>query len=640
MQIDRLVTKLLRRQLSWLMYRKLVCLLKTRVPIATLAFAVFAVLVMVISIFGVGIFFTPDPARCAENAFPHSPDGIPGSVQIKFLESGLTSGTSWSVTLTYSSTHSTLSSTASDIIFNAVKDTQYSYSVSTVFGTIPSPSSGSLNSGSGVTVDVAYSPAYEVTFAQNSSSALPTGTQWTARLGSSSYSATGTSISVGVSDGTFSYSVGRLSQYSPIPASGSAIVSGTSVQIEVYFINNTTTISSIKKLVNYFDPNWNYSSIDLAGFTYTADNVAGYYNDSACGALVLNNTTYSFTFWQTDLNSTTTSTGNSTINLTNSTYVARNGSNHDESWTNTTTLNDTYRQFANLITQTSTKSSGSDYANRTLDMQYYNSDANPTNATSYDNSTTAEFSNATYLTLSNGDENATFNASSNNRTASGFVLLGDPNQTLVAINGNITGYMMNGSSREYFTAVIKNGNGTISLNSDPINFTLDPVYTKKYYWWGFAEMVSSVGYAPYAISSIGSLITFLSTMVASFGLAYLAYMAVVSLASSIAFPVLLAVAGWYLYDMGNYQNSNGNIGLYIEGGFTFSWFAGINWLYMETGFYSDQYKMWNGQEYHVPGGVFEYFPFYNIYEGILAEWFESPHLSIWPPGDSGWHAWP
>ena len=615
---------------------------KKGVPIAIVTFAIFAALLMLLSVPGVAVLPLPGRRRSVESASPHSPNVIPGAVYVNFAETGLTSGTTWSVTMTPSGGFpSTKSSTTWEIQFDAAENTKYTYSVSTVFGTTPSPSSGTLNIGTqGETVDATYSPAYEVTFAQNSSSALPTGTQWTARLGSSSYSATGTSISVGVSDGTFSYSVGRLSQYSPIPASGSAIVSGNSMQIEVYFINNTTTISSIKKLVNYFDPNWNYSSIDLAGFTYTADNVSGYYNDSACGALVLNNTTYSFTFWQTDLNSTTTSTGNSTINLTNSTYVARNGSNYDESWTNTTTLNDTYRQFANLITQTSTKSSGSDYANRTLEMQYYNSDANPTNATSYDNSTISEFSNATYLTLSNGDENVTFNASSNNRTASGFVLLGDPNQTLVAINGNITGYMMNGSSREYFTAVIKNGNGTISLDSDPINFTLDPVYTKKYYWWGFAEMVSSVGYVPYAISSIGSLITFLSTMVASFGLAYLAYMAVVGLASSIAFPVLLAVAGWYLYDMGNYQNSNGNIGLYIEGGFTFSWFAGINWLYMETGFYSDQYKMWNGQEYYVPGGAFEYFPFYNIYEGILAEWFESPHLSIWPPGDSGWHAWP
>ena len=210
---------------------------KEHVPIAIVTFAIFAALLMLLSVPGVAVLPLPGRRRSVESASPHSPNVIPGAVYVNFAETGLTSGTSWSVTMTPSGGFpSTKSSTTWEIQFDAAENTKYTYSVSTVFGTTPSPSSGTLNIGTqGETVDVTYTPAYTVTFSENSTYQLPSGTQWSAKLGSSTYSTTGTSISVGVSDGTYSYTVGSHIDFTQTPSSGNVTVNGTSETINVNF---------------------------------------------------------------------------------------------------------------------------------------------------------------------------------------------------------------------------------------------------------------------------------------------------------------------------------------------------------------------------------------------------------------------
>ena len=403
---------------------------KESVPLAAVIFAVFAAVVMLVSVFGVGIFLTPRSVGSSENAFPHSPNRIPGSVQVKFIESGLTSGTSWSVTLTHSGTHSTLSSTSSDIIFNAAQSTQYSYSVSTVFGTTPSPSSGSLDSGYGVTVDVTYNPAYTVEFAENTSAEVPSGTQWSAKIGSSTYITTGMTIKVGVSDGTLTYTIDKLSQFSPIPASGSLTINGNSVVLEIYFINNSTALGSIKKLVNYFNPNWNYSSIDLTGFTSLVDNATGYINDSADGQIVLNNTTYSFTFLQSEINTSAESNDFSTIDLVNSTVSYFNTTNYNERWSNTSTLNETYTGSSENINQSLTRLRSADYANTSVEVQQYKSNSSPTTSTLYTNSTEVYSLYSNVTNVATGEENVSLHTLDPNYTSTGYYLFSDPNNSV------------------------------------------------------------------------------------------------------------------------------------------------------------------------------------------------------------------
>ncbi len=115
---------------------------------------------------------------------------------------------------------------------------------------MPSPSSGTLNIGTqGEVVQVTYSPAYTVTFSENAYAELPSGTQWSAKLGSSStYSTTGTGISVGVSDGTFSYTINGHKNYTQTPSSGSVTINGGSKTIQVSFtadaVFNETSLPS------------------------------------------------------------------------------------------------------------------------------------------------------------------------------------------------------------------------------------------------------------------------------------------------------------------------------------------------------------------------------------------------------------
>ena len=525
---------------------------------------------------------------------------------------------------------STKSSSSSEILFYAAENTKYSYTVSTVFGTVPSPSSGTLNIGTqGWTVDVTYSPAYKVTFAQNSSSALPTETEWTAKLGSSSYSTTGTSIAVGVSDGTFSYSIGRLSQYSPIPASGSVMVNGNSMQIEVYFINNTTTISSIKKLVNYFDPNWNYSSINLASFTYTANNVTHYYNDSAKGTAVLNNTGYSFTFMQAELNSTRISRMYSTVDMVNTTRVSQNSTSSDQTWTNTTTLNGTYNSVSDCISQSLAESKGNDYANKSLEIQYYNSSDSPSTATSYYNSSKEYISNTTRTTLGAGDANLNINVSTPTAAIGGNFTVQDPNGSINLSNVTLSGYVMNGSSRMGYSLFVENGEGILYLNGDPTNFTIDPQSFSESSWWGWAWLY--VGYF-YYFQPIPSWEIWILSLITGFTVTA----AVAALTDGLGFLMVTSssfIAGTLTSEITQadgvyfnaHENSNGYWIEYASAAASLTWWGDVG-LYGEVGMYSNQHYS-NGQWQGTP---WEYYPMINLYSLNAAIWLESPHQSIWP----------
>ncbi len=149
------------------------------------------------------------------------------AAQVKFTESGLPSGTSWSVTFNGVSS----SSTTSTITFNEVTGKSYSYSIGTVYGYFSSPSSGSITVGTGgYTEGINFSPNpntfYSVTFTE---SGLPSGTGWSVTLNGQEKSSS-QSISFLENSGTYSYSVpttnGANGTYSPDISSGSVNVHG------------------------------------------------------------------------------------------------------------------------------------------------------------------------------------------------------------------------------------------------------------------------------------------------------------------------------------------------------------------------------------------------------------------------------
>lgn len=158
---------------------------------------------------------------------------IPGKYTVTFTESGLPTGTSWSVSL-----GGTLeSSTTATIVFSGIGNGSYSYSVGSVAGYTSNPSSAPVTvRGATDSLAITFAPAgtrtYSVTFAE---SGLPPGTSWSVTLNGAPETSTGGTGLFAEPNGTYSYSVGKVAGYSAAPSSGSVRVSGALVKVAVAF---------------------------------------------------------------------------------------------------------------------------------------------------------------------------------------------------------------------------------------------------------------------------------------------------------------------------------------------------------------------------------------------------------------------
>ena len=155
----------------------------------------------------------------------------PSTYAVTFSESGLPSGTSWSVTL-----NAVTKSGTGSIIFTEPNGT-YSFSVGAVSGYAVSPSSGSFPV-SGVAVNKAITftalprGQYSLTFSETG---LPTGTNWSVTVGSTTHTSTGSTISFTETNGTFSFTIGAVAGYTATPSSGSVTVNGAAKTASVAF---------------------------------------------------------------------------------------------------------------------------------------------------------------------------------------------------------------------------------------------------------------------------------------------------------------------------------------------------------------------------------------------------------------------
>jgi len=157
---------------------------------------------------------------------------------VTFSESGLSAGTSWSVTLN----GTTESSTTSTLTFTELNGT-YSYTIGSVSGYIASPSSGSITvSGSNVSQVITFTPVtptlYTITFME---SGLPSGTSWSVTFNGNTETSTTNTISFTEPNGTYSFSISSINGYSVSPSSGSITVKGTNISQNITFTSVTTT---------------------------------------------------------------------------------------------------------------------------------------------------------------------------------------------------------------------------------------------------------------------------------------------------------------------------------------------------------------------------------------------------------------
>ena len=219
---------------------------------------------------------------------------------VEFEESGLVSGTSWSVTLN----GHLVSSTSSSISFTEPNGA-YSYSIGNVSGYVLPSQTGTVTvSSANVTVHVSYEKLQQVTVSE---SGLPSGTRWFVNVTNSagvaqSYSSTSSTVLFQEINGTYSYTVATVdNEYSPSPSSGTVRVVGP------------TTLSITFSLVTY---SATFTETGLPSGTSWSVTLNGVAKTSTTGSIVFTETngTYQFSTSSTAGYKANTYSGSITVN--------------------------------------------------------------------------------------------------------------------------------------------------------------------------------------------------------------------------------------------------------------------------------------------------------------------------------------
>ena len=213
---------------------------------------------------------------------------------VTFTETGLPASTSWSATVG----GSTRTSATGSIAFSEPNGS-FAYSIPSVSGYAPLPASGTLTvSGAAVSVAVVFSASYAVAFTE---SGLPTGTEWWVNVsGGASAHSYGTTSSVDLADGSYTYSLGSAdSRYSApggaFTVSGGALSESVTFSLVTFPVSFTESglpagtswamafagrnVSSSNATLTFAEPNGSYA--------YSVGGLAGYTVDPASGTAVV-----------------------------------------------------------------------------------------------------------------------------------------------------------------------------------------------------------------------------------------------------------------------------------------------------------------------------------------------------------------
>jgi hypothetical protein len=146
---------------------------------------------------------------------------------VTMKETGLASGTSWSVTIGAT----TDTSTSNKNVFKLANGT-YGYTIAPVTGYSDTATGTIVVNGATVTITTHFTLLkYAVTFTETG---LPAHTSWQVTIGSNTYSGTGTTIVVHLADGHYTYSASAPSTPYTAP-SGSVTVNGAATGVSVTF---------------------------------------------------------------------------------------------------------------------------------------------------------------------------------------------------------------------------------------------------------------------------------------------------------------------------------------------------------------------------------------------------------------------
>jgi hypothetical protein len=188
--------------------------------------------------------------------------------EVTFNESGLTTGTGWSITLNGSQQWSV----GSTDLFDEPNGT-WSYSVGEVPGWTTTIHNGSVMvNGDSVNVTIPWTQAtYLVTFTE---AGLPSGTGWSVTLNEVRQTSTNTTMTFSEPNGTYAYTVGGVPGWTTAAFTGSLRVNGTASGVQVAWTEVTYQVTFIETGLNP-GANWSvtlggvqhYSKVSTINFT-------------------------------------------------------------------------------------------------------------------------------------------------------------------------------------------------------------------------------------------------------------------------------------------------------------------------------------------------------------------------------------
>ena len=186
---------------------------------------------------------------------------------ITYVESGLPSGTAWSVILDASS----VKSTTQTVVFSpdAAQHIKVTYSVAAVPGYSASVKTGSVNlNGTSMVIMVTFSPVkYNVTFTETG---LTAGTTWSVTIGGLVINSVDSSLTVELTNGTYNYSIGSVAGFHSTISSGVVIVNGSGPVISVTFIKSSYVLTVTETGL----PAGSSWSVSVNGESQTSTNVS------------------------------------------------------------------------------------------------------------------------------------------------------------------------------------------------------------------------------------------------------------------------------------------------------------------------------------------------------------------------------
>jgi YVTN family beta-propeller protein len=155
---------------------------------------------------------------------------------LTFSESGLPTGTAWSVSLNGTIQESTFTKIAFKVVGG-----DYPYAVGAVGGFVPVPSTGVVTvDGVDTSVSIAFEQAYNVTFSETG---LPAGTNWSVTLGSTTHYSITQQIIFPEPDGTYSYAIGFVPGWATLITQGTLDVNGNPVAKALTWVHATASLN-------------------------------------------------------------------------------------------------------------------------------------------------------------------------------------------------------------------------------------------------------------------------------------------------------------------------------------------------------------------------------------------------------------